>query len=62
MKERRSQPSAEADSKPPFGTTPASLKMTLTLASLQEQLLYWSQCFFNKSFDKTTPLDAREGE
>jgi hypothetical protein len=52
IKERRSQPCAEADSKPPFGTTPTSLKMTLTLASLQKQLLYWSRCFLTNRLTK----------
>jgi hypothetical protein len=45
-----------------FSTPLASLKMTPALAFHQEQLIYRSQCFFNKSFDKTTPLDARGGE
>jgi hypothetical protein len=35
--------------------------MTPALDSLQKQLLYRSQCFFNKSFDKIVPLDARGG-
>jgi hypothetical protein len=44
----------------PFSTAPAPLKMTRALSSLQEQLICRSQCFFNKSFDKTAPLDTRE--
>jgi hypothetical protein len=45
-----------------FGMSPAPLKMIPALASPQEQLLYRSQCFFNKSFDNTTSFDTREGE